>query len=165
MRFHEITLNEAWDANVSAYDFTTSPTHVDVYRNPSKAELLKLIQATEYKVLRGLIEGTDLLVWDAYLTTHGDIQKHYPQARSIYLLLNVKCVEWNDINYENNEEDDWEEYRYGEHLADGIALAHQCPSLVRIYGPDFVMIGIDNDTGENIPMTTEWIAANCRPAD
>jgi hypothetical protein len=156
---------EDWDKNVSVYGFgaPAKPAQVDIFRNPSRKEFTKLLRDSQFKTLRALIDNGDLLVWDAALTTHNDVQKHYPQARSIYLLLYADHVEWNDINFENNEEDDYETYPYDGALKRGIDLCHNTKALTHLYGHNFVIIGNDGDTEERVSMTPEWVAANCRP--
>lgn len=67
------------------------------------------------------------------------------------------------IRRKRNENDDFETYRYDWYLAAGVAAAHECSALVRLYGADFIPIGVDNETGENIEMTPDWLATNCRP--
>jgi hypothetical protein len=38
--------------------------------NPSKAEFRSLLKRSQYGILRGLLSGGDLMVWDAALATH-----------------------------------------------------------------------------------------------
>ena len=38
--------------------------------NPSKAEFRGLLKRSQYGILRGLLSGDDLMVWDAALATH-----------------------------------------------------------------------------------------------
>lgn len=46
---------------------------IDVYKNPSRAELMKLINKDEYNSVRALATPTDLYVFTANLS-HGDVQ-------------------------------------------------------------------------------------------
>jgi hypothetical protein len=156
---------ETWDRQFKVY----GNTDLDVFRNPSRSEFLKLLVMSKHKMLRGLIaENNDLIVWDAAEATHGDVDGAYrkqdPQGfHSAYLLLMQDRADFNDINLDVNENDDYERYHYDWYLFAAVNAAHECPSLVHIYGRNFVPMGIDNVSGTSVEMTPEWLAKNCRP--
>lgn len=159
-------LFEAWDRQVTCYSFANREIEVDIFKNPSKREFAQLFKESSGKQLRGLVlaDTNDLVVWDAYLTTHGDVSKHY-KAHSIYLVLTPQVVELNDINYDMNEGDDYKEHPYDWTLAAHVEIVHRCRALVHAYGADFVPVGYDNDSGEKYQLTPQWLKQNCRARD
>lgn len=160
-----IALVEQWDKQFRVYN----DTDVDVFRNPSRTEFASMLHQSRGKMLRGLIDvNNNLYVWDGFLVTHGDIDQayrkteDYPGFHSVYLLLYADRCVFNDINYDANENDDYETYPYDWYLAAAVRAAHACPALVHLYGANFVPIGHDSDTDKQVAMTSEWIAQNCR---
>lgn len=162
MRKYIDIINEKWENTVDAFGYGHTPKviTVDIFRNPSRSEFFKLIRNSQYQSLRALLSGDDLLVWDAGLTTHGDIMKHYPHAESITLLLEPSRVLWTDINSEYNDEDDSEEYPFSSSLKTKLDKIHNCSTLRHLYG-EFTVIGLDEN--EQHFLTPEWVTSHCRP--
>lgn len=69
MRFHEIINEGFFDG------FKGQNGLVEVYKNPSKAEFLAVKNAHANGGVRGFLDGTDLYIWDAYLSTHGEVDE------------------------------------------------------------------------------------------
>lgn len=48
---------------------------VELFRNPSRAELIKMMNQTEYKELRGVLfpETDEMIVWDGTAIQHHDV--------------------------------------------------------------------------------------------
>ena len=64
-----ITLTEQWAKAVQVYDES-----VDVFVNPSRSEFAKLARSSNGCV-RGTLVGTDLYVWNGFLSTHWPIRQ------------------------------------------------------------------------------------------
>jgi hypothetical protein len=164
MKIQEL-LSEAWDATHRVTGFhRTQPTDVDVHRNPSRNEFQQLLPE-HGRGLRGLLlADSDLVVWDAWAATHGDLEEHYKSAGA-YLLLKPDGLKFNDIQHYYNEGDCDRDFRYRSILPWLVRAAHANASLRRIYGDGFAIVGFNNETGEDIDLTPEWLADNCCPLD
>lgn len=145
-------------ALVEAWDRTVKPPYangleVDIFKNPDRAEYAKLIR--EHKQLRGILDDQgNLLVWDAYLATHGDIDVFYDSVGA-YLYLTPDRLWFNDMNFYHSGMKDGPMYSKTVRIM--YERAKKNRSLNRIYGRDFVPLGIDNETRQKFDITPEWI--------
>lgn len=146
------------NALVEAWDRTIKPPYangleVDIFKNPDRAEYAKLIR--EHKQLRGILDDQgNLLVWDAYLATHGDIDVFYDSVGA-YLYLTPDRLWFNDMNFYHSGLKDGPLYSKTVRIM--YERAKKNRSLNRIYGRDFVPLGIDNETRQRFDITPEWI--------
>jgi hypothetical protein len=152
MRIREL-YEMAWDRTLRIPGLKGGMHDLDVHRNPSRAEFSKLLNTSRSKVLRGsILRNGDLLVWDAWYAFHGDVD-HHPEYLdhgnlNAYLYFRPnQPVMMNDIQY--HREDDGE---YGPLLQSKVDAVRANPSLIRIYGKNFPIIGVDNDTDEEIAL-------------
>lgn len=67
-------LEESWHSSARAW--YTKDTHFDVYKNPSKSELHKIVHSSEAKSARAIIHGSDVYVWDAMHGIHDNVKDH-----------------------------------------------------------------------------------------
>lgn len=95
--------------------YSVGDHQVDVYRNLSKNDFLRLLKQLETQhgmnewPVRAFITPTDLYVWDAYLATHSDMRDFDIPSSGGYLYLNRDSILFNDLDWEYN--DDGEKYR------------------------------------------------------
>lgn len=140
----------AWDQTLSLKTPRGKGYDLDVHRNPSKTEFTKLLNQSKAKMLRGDIFNGDLLVWDAYEATHGDLNDHYPGSICAYLYFAPgKPVLMNDIQTRREEEGALEG-EYGPDLQRLVQQVRSNPSLIHIYGKNFPIVGQDNEDDEKI---------------
>lgn len=169
MKIREL-LNEAWDAThrfpgYQRPDGTRVPSvDVEVHRNPTRAEFARLLKQHPEGIRGLLLDGGDIVVWDAYAATHGDLEQHYRSAGG-WLLLDARTVKLNDIQLYNNEGDCDDDYRYRQALSYIAGTARTNRNLIRLYGRNFPLVGIDNDEDEEYDLTPEWLSRNCCPLD
>lgn len=67
MKFIDL-LNEKWLATLDKID-----KNLDVYKNPSTSEAMKILNNSKYKEIRGIIDGKNIYIWDSYLGIHQEI--------------------------------------------------------------------------------------------
>lgn len=97
---------------------------VEVWKNPSWRELNKMLRATEYSVLRGLVDGSgDLFVWSDEETEHLDVADKLNINWDVRAFLNAEQVSF----YPDDLDD----------LSSGGEQLKANPNLVRIYGEGF----------------------------
>lgn len=131
---------------------------VDLYKNPSRAEFGKLIK--EFRELRGILDQNgDLVVWNAYLATHGDIEIHFDSVGA-YLYLTKDRLELNDMQYYYSDNEAGNGPRYNNRVRTMYIYAKNNMALNRIYGRDFFPVGIDRETRQEFEISPEWIDQN-----
>jgi len=65
-------ITEVWHASLEN-KYSAGLSHFDVHKNPSKAELHKIVHSSEAKSARGIIHGNDVYVWDAMKAIHHEV--------------------------------------------------------------------------------------------
>lgn len=108
-----INLVETWFTSIKGYNGL-----VDVYKNPSRAELMKLIHEDEYKQVRALATKDDLYIFTASLS-HGDVQSAlgwdlWDKAR-IFIDQQGPYLNVNDDMVFSGTDDDYEKEEDREH--------------------------------------------------
>jgi hypothetical protein len=157
-----IDLVESWRATHRVSDYRMEPIDIDVFDNPSKGEFSALLK--QHESLRGLLlNNGDLLVWDAYATTHGEIEHHHPETSGAYPIFKRDRVVLNDINYYLNEGDCAGDFRYRPILRRIVEKLRKQPAIRAFYGPDPLIVGDDHENGSSVEITDEWLAANVCP--
>lgn len=141
-------INEAWTSTVRA-----AGQDVDVFRNPSKMEVLKLIREFDNAPLRADIEWQtkDLLAWNSDLATHSDLMNHFGMTE-LYLYLHPRLVQMNDIQYHRDDDG-----QYGDRLVMRMTLVLESPHIQRIYGTNPTVKLLDNETGGMFDLTRDLI--------
>ena len=148
MRVSDI-IGENWDRTVP-----TRGGPVDLYRDPSRAELTKLLHL--HGILRAFLDrdGT-LFVWDSYAATHGDVEDDTSLGGSV--ILNRSGVELNHL----------EDFRPGKPQAGKLRSVVEAlganPSLQRFYGQGFVPRGVWADRNQYYGLSPAWLDANVDP--
>lgn len=170
MRYQEIT--EEWYRTLRL----TKDYDLDVFINPAKGELTTLLMKSAGKCLRALLaRDGSIIVWDAYCATHTDVEDALRRGDMIggYLYLHPDHIDFNDMNYHANNQDEYpEQYAYRPivwryYLA---TLAH--PTIQRFYGPNPKIIGFDDEdaAGLGLPhtgfeITREFMEKHVAPLD
>lgn len=86
-------MNEAYHTSIpSQYEYDKVKGPIDIYKNPHRGELHKLIRESEHGVLRGLLspeaDGHSLYVWDAGRgAIHGDVKEELNLWRSLHVTI------------------------------------------------------------------------------
>ena len=102
-------IKEKWETTVvSPYKFTGSDNMADVYKNPSKYELKKLLKDAKFHILRGILSPNgDVYVWDSYYLTHWDMRNEIPKLKEIKskYFINVKHDDTYNSEYGSDNRD------------------------------------------------------------
>lgn len=145
---HFITLVERW-----IHQMRVDNHALDLYANPSKNEFMALIH--QFGTLRGDITSDgDLVVWDANIATHSDVERDFGNWIGAYLYLHKNHVVMNDINYHTEHGGDTGYGRVFSNKAKSVILN---PNLQKIYGKSFSIIGVDNANDEGHPLTLDLL--------
>ncbi len=77
--FKEFLLETYFTTMKDPYSASRPP--IVIHKNPSRNEIHKLIHASQFKELRGILsnhaDGNHLYVWDAAQTAHGTVKDHF----------------------------------------------------------------------------------------
>lgn len=115
--------------------------HLIVIENPTRTEVMNLIQQSIDKELRGLLVGPKLLVWDAYSATHDEATQVLGIQDSAAYQIELRpdgvlydFVLKDVLGYEPDDEEE------GIDDISAVADEHRDeiarhPMLVRVYGP------------------------------
>lgn len=137
------TLMEEWSNT-----YVVDGHNIDVFKNPSKSEFLKLIAKLESEhgvsdwPLRAFVTKTDLHIWDAYIATHSDMSNFQIPTAGGYIYLNKDQILLNDLNWESSEGG---EKPYGAWVRRYYDAIMTNPSIKRIYGSNPKIIGADDE--------------------
>lgn len=141
-----IDLFEEWHETIEV-----SGQHVDVHKNPSPAELSKLMRAHErdhpgsqYPLRAAILRDDTLLVWDSWHATHGEVLSN----RNIsyvggYIYLARDHVFFNDLDMDREDGDSG--YLYLPLVRRYYEATKRNPSLRAFYGGNVPIIGSDQD--------------------
>lgn len=126
---------------------------LDLYVNPSRLEFVKLLR--QFGALRGDITADgDLVVWDANIATHSDVERDFGSWIGVYLYLYKDHVVMNDINYHTEHGGD---FGYGPVFSNKARMVMTNRNLQRVYGSSFNVIGVDNANDEGQPLTLDLL--------
>lgn len=142
---------KSWDKTIQGHQGQS----VDIYRNPTKRELLELFRT--YGVLRADLEDVtgDLLVWDSAFATHSDIQNHYATCWT-FMYLEPDRILANDINFHTEECGD---VGYGPFLLKALSQLFENSKLLAAYAGELpTVIGRDCSNDEDHIITMEFLA-------
>lgn len=104
---------------------------VNLIRNPSDQALLGLLGRARNRTMRGLIVGNEVMWWDAYDATHGDIADVYdPDYQEIENMFKYKKHRL-ALKLEGDQP-----HLYAGQTAEALA---QIPSLARLVAHNFPM--------------------------
>lgn len=172
MRYREI-ITEAWHNTFRLH----GGDDVDVYKNPSKAELTKLFQQARVSnglALRALLttDGS-IYVWDAFIATHNDLEYQmydYPLAGG-YIYLHRDYVFFNDMHYFANDEGQYDEsyaYRpvvrgFYNHTVNNRSLQQFYGNPPKIIAVDYQPCHPDVPKDQNFEITPEFIERYVAP--
>jgi hypothetical protein len=127
-------VTEAWHASMPSQE---SGKTLDIFKNPSRAELMKVIALSRYNEARGLVTATDLYVWNADADVHiGPMKKlgfryDVDACRIMLDAAGPYINECDPMAYDDRDEET------DEVVARLIGWAADHPVLSRLYGPDY----------------------------
>lgn len=143
---------EKWDQTIVAKTSTaggSSGMSVDVFRNPSRTLFCKMIK--NHHELRALItKNDDLLIWDAAIAIHDDVEQHY-DVHNCWLVLTKDDVLMRHLEYWTDDG-----VIYDGSLLHLIRVVRDNINLRRLYG-NFTLVGENTFTDEYPLLNTNWI--------
>lgn len=147
-------VQEAWDKTVRL----GCGADVDVFADPSVLEFRKLMR--KFPSLRAMFDDQNrLLVFDANMACHADIERHYQFEGGAWLVLEKDGIVVRHLEMYR----DGPGRKFDPALGRVLEKVMSNPTLRRLY-PSMTIYGSDDNAGEDYLITPEWIAKNIKRA-
>jgi hypothetical protein len=139
---------------------------VDLYKNPTRNDWLRLFKEFSDGLRGHILVSGDLVVWDAWHATHGDMERLIEPILPGYRYFYPDHIMFNDLNWNLNDINQvnslGEHCRYDSGVRKTYTSTVTNPSIIRFYGPTPSIIGIDDEASPSkFPVTKEWVDKNC----
>jgi hypothetical protein len=134
--------------------------HFDVFRNPTRSELLKLLRQWGNQTGRACIDKQgNLFVWDSEAGGHDEAQASIPDLEMMSLFVERNHVIFSELEAFR----DGPEEQYDAGLRVWCGRLWNSPGLKRLYGGKVPLVGFDEEGHDTyFEITPEWINQNVK---